>query len=321
MNIVYSYNNTNTPNFIPIETLYPGILSAIYANQLYGNSKIIASKDLIERFKKVDLPFSEFEISPFPDRNSFLHKISIYTIQKAPFIHLDLDLILFSKIEPRDSNSNYFAHKDIPYSLNFNNDGFIECYMLPSYYLTKKYGKELLQKVTLDNIPNMCITYSNNLDTLQSSVKKVLELYNDNTPYFKNNYYRLIYLEQAMIHKYLIDIDSIYSSNIHLENKHHIFDRSLTLEIKGNIEENTLREWYVDKEYQFSDTCSMLELYSITKLPAVHFIGGNKYTDLVQLLVLHKLNSFIGIKKLELIDKEFNTNSYSYLEAYKKLIK
>jgi hypothetical protein len=208
MKIIYSYINVHNPSYIPLDTFLIGLHSASKSANLYGNAYFFTSKEVIKKIKNLKLPFTNLiEISKDYNANiDIIPKLITYTLQKEPYIHLDMDLILNEKLNIENTLPVQFAHKDVEknWSLSLVND-YNKCYFEPAKYFNEKYGLGFNYSLKFCEIPNMGIVCVNDVDLFNKCTNDALNLYYENKNIFDNNFSWNVYLEQAIIHKKLKD--------------------------------------------------------------------------------------------------------------------
>ena len=323
MKVVYSYTNPINSEFIPTEVLYIGVYSMLQVIKLGGSVTLYSSEKLITKFKEIGLPVNEYkELNIDSDKYKlpFLAKLLAYSDQTEPFIHLDLDSVLFSKLPSIEYNDVVkFAHRDIKPGWGFDNlDGIYKAYFNPTFELSKTVGSEVFFNLRLSDIPNMGIVQVSNPEVFKIATDKALDIYWKNYKFFDEDWARGCLLEQGLVHKFTMDIDSNYHSRVY-KAEHFIFPEHIFLFIDELNGSYTVREWYTHKNIMFNSLKELVDNYSFEHLPAVHFMGTSKYTDGVILIALKKLIKEFGIKKLEKIEYYFGTGSKEYLQTYKDI--
>ena len=322
MKVVYSFINPHLPEFIPVEVLHIGILSSIKSLELYGNSTFTSNSTLIQKFKECCLPFSDYEeinIDTQLYKLPYISKLVTYKSQTEPFLHLDLDFILFEQEKLNEDGVVKFSHKDIKRDWEFINiDGINQAYFKPAIDLSTKYGKQLLNNIRLDQIPNMGAVMCNDTQLFSKAVNKVLDFYYSNVDYFDSDYASGCFLEQAMINKYLIEYSQNYKTSVFNSNNN-LYDRPPLLFINEKDEGYEVDDWYNGRKLKYSSLRNLVENYNFEDLPAVHLLGSSKLSLAVQLIIIHRLIKHIGIEILEKIEFYFGSGEGEYLNKYKKL--
>lgn len=300
MKIVYSYINVHDENYIPLDTFLIGIYSAIKSNAVYGNSHLYTSKSVIEKIKNLDLPFTniiEFS-NHINTKVDIIPKLITYTLQREPYIHLDLDLIINKQLDVSDNLPVQFAHVDVEknWPLSLVND-YMKCYFEPAKYFNQKYGLGFNHTLKLNEVPNMGIIYVNDVDLFTKCTNQALDLYYENKEMFDYNVSWNVYLEQATIHKKLKEQSNIYYNSV--ENGDYcFFKNSILKKIEGSN--------FLEKD--------------IEHLPAAHFMGNTKKQTRVQLYIIHLLIKELGDKKVNKIINTIDDRNYQFHNIYKRYL-
>jgi len=300
MKIVYSYINVYDENYIPLDTFLIGIYSAIKSTKLYGNSHLYTSKGVIEKIKPLDLPFTN--IIEFSNHNNtkidIIPKLITYTLQKEPYIHLDLDLIINQQLDVLNTLPVQFAHADVeknwPLSLV---SAYNKCYFDPANHFNTRYGLGFNHELKLNEIPNMGIVSVNDVELFSRCTNQALDLYYENKEVFDQNYTWNTYLEQALIHKKLKEQSSVYYNSV--ENGDYCFFKDSILK---KIEKNG--NHFLENNFQNS--------------PASHFMGIMKKQTRVQLFIINLLIKELGDKNFCKIVDTIDDKSYRFFNIYKR---
>lgn len=322
MRVIYSYINLYDPNYIPLDTLFIGLHSALKSTNLYANVDLLTSKEVIKKIKNLNLPFTnliEFS-NPYNSNIDIIPKLIAYTLQKEPYIHLDMDLILNERLSVENSLPVQFAHKDIEknWSLSLVND-YNKCYFEPAKYFNEKYGLGFNHNLKLSEIPNMGIVSVNDVDLFKKCTNDTLNFYHENKNIFDNNFSWNVYLEQATIHKKLIENSEKYRQSI-INEKQCFFDKSILFKIEKNNKKTELYDFYNDEKKEFMFFKDILDDSFLNDAPSIHFMGNLKKSNRVQLLIIHSLIQDFGLEYVQRVVKEFGDNNYPYFNTYIKYI-
>lgn len=220
MKIVYSY----IPYINPEGALSPNLLAilslgVLKAKQFYNEIEIYTNKAIANQIKGLKLPFTKVDTELLKNEEGLcasIPKLKVYRAQTEPYIHIDLDVVLFNPVMYNPHLPVSFAHPDLDLS-NSNLDQMENLLLsepirlayikplseniLPSYY--KKNVKFL-------NIPNMNTVIVQEPLFFKECVDKALKLYNQNQEYFNNDYYKFCTIEQLSIYAELIEQHPFY---------------------------------------------------------------------------------------------------------------
>jgi hypothetical protein len=323
MKIIYSYINQYDPSYIPLDSFFIGLHSALKSTNLYGNADFFTSKEVIKKIKNLKLPFTNLiEFSNNQNSNiDIIPKLITYTLQKEPYIHLDMDLILNEKLNIEDTLPVQFAHRDVEknWSLSLVND-YNKCYFEPAKYFNEKYGLGFNHILNFCEIPNMGIVSVHDVDLFSKCTNDALNLYYENKNVFDNNFSWNVYLEQATIHKKLKENSEEYRQSI-INEKQCFFDKSILFKVEKNNKKTELFDFYNDEKKTFTSFKNILDDNFLNELPSIHFMGNLKKSNRVQLLIIHSLIQHFGLYYVQKIVKEVGDNNYPYLDTYLRYIK
>lgn len=99
------------------ENLYVQYLSLVLAKKHYGNITFYGDETACEQIRELELPYDEINDSVVKkdDADTWsVPKIKVYESMKEPFLHIDTDTLLFSKIELDTYQQDFlFSHIDM----------------------------------------------------------------------------------------------------------------------------------------------------------------------------------------------------------------
>ena len=327
MRVVYSYINFNDTDSIGTDYLFPGILSAFKSIELYGNATLYTTKSNIEKLKKFNLPFTDYieiETPSLTQVTPALAKLLTYTLQKEPFIHLDLDVILNStyNLDTSDQVPVKFSHKDIPNPVEIAYiDGIYNAYLHPGFILGKKYGYDMFQGLVVNEIPNMGIISCYDPAVFAHATHKALEIYYDNIDFFTRDHLMgVCFLEQGLIHMYLRQISKAYDDSIHRKTNF-IYDSDNLLFIHEKDSHIIVPEPISTNELTFNDSKDLIENFNLDKYHSYHFLGESKSKPLSQFLILDKLKKYMSIGELINIENTLDRKNRNFVREYLQFIR
>lgn len=327
MRVVYSYINFNDIDSIGTDYLFPGILSAFKSIELFGNATLYTTRANIERLKKFNLPFTDYielETPSLAQVTPALAKLLTYTLQKEPFIHLDLDVILNStfNLDTSEQIPVKFSHKDMPNPLDFTYiDGIYNAYFYPGFMLGKKYGSNMFEGLIVNEIPNMGIISCYDTETFAHATHKALEIYYDNIDFFtKDHFMGVCFLEQGLIHMYLRRISKAYEDSIH-HGTNFIYDIDNLLFIHQKEDYIVVPEPISTNELTFTSKEDLVKNFNLDKYHSYHFLGGSKSNILSQLVVLNKLVKYMSVSELMNIENTLDIKNRNFVKEYLQFIK
>jgi len=230
MRIVQSYipfNKHAQPEaIIGKDYAYLALLSSLQLKKVYGNVTLYTSNKLAEMFDSMDFPY-EYNTSIDDERAVYFAaaKLRTFMDQKEPFIHYDLDTLVFEKPNLDVKTSPFvFSHKDMPNGGYWKKDrvvpklkhkainkliqdrwfqNLMDSYLLAYYnttYLPNDYPSHLINP---NNIPNMNIIAVKDPETFKKATAIAMDIANKNEKIFANNWLASNFIEQLTIPLYL----------------------------------------------------------------------------------------------------------------------
>lgn len=333
MRVVYSYISAHGLDNIGTDHLFPGILSAFKAVELFGNATLYTTKENIQRLKKYNLPFTDYVelTTPSDDKIPFVYaKFQTFLLQKEPFIHLDLDFILNSKynVEPETNIPIKFSHEDFPYPFDIGKmEGLYRGYLEPAFVMGSKYGFDKLEGFYVNEIPNMGIISCNDPESFALATQKSLEIYYDNLDYFhtQGKEIAVCYLEQGLIHFFLKSISepylqSVYNRSTFIYSRNQYTSPNILFLLKQH--DNTIRvtQPLDNTLLHFPNEKDLLNNFKLDSYPSYHLLGLSKASQLTMSVVLHRILNFMDETILYDMEKEFDRHNRNFFDFYKKLI-
>jgi len=320
--VVYSFLNVNHPEYVHPEEFKIAIVSAMYANKFYGNSTFASSRAVIDKIKGLKLPFTHYEIIDLDlEKNSlpYIYKMYVYTKQTTPFINLDLDLVLNNPLPEQNTGTVKFAHRDHKIKWEMTQiDGLRRSYFDPASYIYKTHGLDILKNLRLFSIPNMGIVSCEDPDLYRRATNKALQVYYDNKSFFDSELLHGCFIEQGLTHKYLYELSDEYRKQVE-DDSTFIFDKSISIVIDESMTKYTINDLYREHAYPFTNVHEALEQYSYKELPAVHFLGSTKYSEVTQFFIIKEIIQNLGVEVLEKIEQYFGPGMNHCFTKYKRL--
>jgi hypothetical protein len=320
MKIIQSFVNPLHPYHIPIESFHIGLYSCLKSIELYGNCTFASNSVLIEKFKELGLPYTNYEVldyNPNQYKFPFLSKLFSYKNQTESFIHLDLDFILFEKPEELPQSPIRFSHRDVDLMWDFSSiDGPFNSYFKSAMYFKEKYGKEFLKDIRINEIPNMGIVMCNNNNQMTESVQKVINLYFENQQHFDENWAGGCFLEQGLVHNFLFKNNDQYRDSV-FDSSLYVYQTPPLIFINDTENSIVVQDWFNKRDLIYGDIYDFVFNYKFNDLYGAHFLGDSKMNKSVQIYFVHKLIEQIGLEKLEKIKFYFGEGIYDVLNIYK----
>lgn len=354
--VVHSF--ANQQNVIWKELLYPQLLSALLAKEHYGNIEFHTTKEIAKVIDKLAFPYNSIVTKNVisKDITWSMPKLRAYQDLKEPFLHIDNDTFIFNKINFDKYQSNIlFSHPDtsikkhnktrvrndisegisqLIQTINVDvksrntyfsrlNETYLRLYF--KIYNNGLPDSRITERFDVASIPNMNITYVNDVDLFTKATTIAVEHYTKNKKFIDKEKYGPCYIEQLVIHQVLRTLDKDYrkASSKH---KHLIFKDVPTLLIgEQNYTPNIDNvEWpLVFKTRNVINNCCGLSSYRNIKHKIMinsldefkdyleKDFGGfmhatyMKWYDWMQAYIIHNIRTRVGDQPLLDIHKYF----------------
>ena len=256
--VLHSFANEH--NVIWKELMYSQLLSALLAKEHYGNVEFHTTMKIANVVEKLGFPYSNIvtnRLSP-NDITWSMPKLRAYQGMKEPFLHIDNDTFLFNKINFDKYKSNIlFSHPDTSikkhnklYSKDVSkgisqliqttnvdvmsrntyfsrlNETYLRLYF--KIYNSGVPDSRITDHFDVASIPNMNITYVNDVDLFLSANSIAVKHYENNKKLIDKEKYGPCYIEQLVLHQVLRTLDEDYRK-ASFKHKHLIFKDVPTL--------------------------------------------------------------------------------------------
>lgn len=213
---------------------YLTLLSSLQLKKLYGEVTLYTNNSIANFLKQMDFPY-KYDTSLEGETGIYfaMPKLKAFMKQTDPFVHFDLDTLVFNKPAFSDRSSPYlFSHRDMPndgYSKKDRRyprqkhkavtsmvtdvwfDNLMESYLLAYYncsYLPEDYPTHLINP---NNIPNMNYIGVKNVEVFKKATAVAMDIADKNKSIFVNNWLASNFIEQLTIPLYLELLDKDYS--------------------------------------------------------------------------------------------------------------
>ena len=356
MKVVHSFANEH--NVIWKELLYSQLLSALLAKEHYGNIDFHTTNEIAKVIDKLAFPYNNIITKNVTSKDSTwsMPKLRAYQNLKESFLHIDNDTFIFNRINfDKYQSSILFSHPDtsikkhnktrvrndisegisqLIQTTNVDvmsrntyfsrlNETYLRLYFkiynsgLPDDRITKHFD--------VASIPNMNITYVNDVDLFTKATTIAVEHYTKNKKFIDKEKYGPCYIEQLVIHQLLRTLDKDYRK-ASFKHKHLIFKDVPTLLIgEQNYTPNIDNvEWpLIFKTRNVINDCCGLSPYKNIKQKIKinslnefkHYLekdfGGfmhatyMKWYDWMQAYIIHNIRTRVGDQPLLDIHKYF----------------
>lgn len=255
MKLVHSYVPTsfNGSKIYPViwkELMYGQLLSVLLAKREYGNISFYTNEDIAKQVLDIGIPYDEINTEVLGEVKSNCYtypKMKFLSQLTEPCMHIDTDTYIFDRIDFSTAKTNtVYAHADQPFDLGYANDTKMLSEFITNvsevYTSLATLHEDQLKDINplgvdLMKIPNGCITYINNPEVFRQATNLALDYYYKNQSVIDSLKYGGVYVEQMVIHLYLMKLDPEYK--IAVERGDHLLSMNRFMTIGGE---------YFDKE-------------------------------------------------------------------------
>ena len=237
MKVVHTFASHN---IIWKERMYVQMLSALYAKKHYGNIHLYTTEMEAEQINKIGVPYTSIDTKLLNNVDTKVYgipKMHTYREMDEPFLHIDTDSILFSKFDFDQIKSPFlFSHPDmihlgnlkgtlgehIPFLINnrdenlssHNHFSINHIYLKLYIELFNKHSDDVKKNFNFTHIPNMSIVLVRDTDNFKIACNEAIKHYFENKEIIDKEEQACCYIEQLMIHQYLLVGNSNYKDLI-----------------------------------------------------------------------------------------------------------
>lgn len=221
------------------EIMYVQMLSVLLAKREQGGIDLFTNEDLKKQIVEIGLPYDSINTEVLKESRSDLFcipKLRVYKEMKEPFVHIDVDTLIYSKIDfSKYDSSIIFSHPDLKKprydnysdktkdifssypSLN-NVDTFFKSagitYLNLFNRLSSDHSDFKLNNIRISEVPNMNIIIANDYEKFGEASLLSLDHYNKNKNVIDLSKNGECYSEQLMIHLNLLEISENYREDV-----------------------------------------------------------------------------------------------------------
>lgn len=310
MKIVYSYIPYDyfEGKKMPIELCLITYLSVLRARRLYKEVVLYTNEEIKEQMYELEIPFTSIDSKVLANEKAkcpSIPKLKTYIAQTEPYMHIDLDTILYEKPIYNKTIPIQFAHLD----LVANNicgishyKGIHEAYILPFFddVLPEWYGD-----VNMESIPNMNIVIANNPQMFADCVKGALGLYHLNKEYFDAQYYRFCTIEQLAIYAELIKKHPEYH-NLSMDRAHVMHENEACVVTNNKFPFIMMLNNFNKRSIHFHQIDDIKKVKNDNFGGYLHLCGSMKTESVIQAIIIQDLITNFSSAPLKKLDKYFN---------------
>lgn len=204
MKIIHSYKPL-LKDKIEKKVIYQMTLSALLAQKHYGNIHLYCDNETAKIIKEIGIEYTSIDtdlLKKYTGKAFALPKMYVYAEQDEPFIHIDIDTLIFNKIDFKYKTKIYYAFSEglngrLKY--NDNHEHFYNTYIKNSFEVFEILEKKHKKFVDFNNIYNMCIFGGWQYDLIQTATKYCLKIYEQNQEFIDSRYTNNAMLEQMLL--------------------------------------------------------------------------------------------------------------------------
>lgn len=240
------------------ELMYLQYLSAILAKKHYGNISFYGDEESCKFVRDLGIPYDEInsEVLSGVDTTTWsVPKVKVYQSIKEPFLHIDTDTLIFSKIDFETYKSDFvFSHIDMDTPKGMNKDQLLKL-LYQYYFINPSENNSNNEKI--DGIADSSFRNFMN-DTFSSFPKVFLQSFGKMESFFHMNktYTKLFFDLCEKMNSTIFDnahFSSIPNMNIVYVNDWKVFSDSCTSvldhyeENKNEIDKNEYGSCYIEQ--------------------------------------------------------------------------
>jgi len=287
------------------------LLSVLYAQMQYDGIELYTDEKTAKIVKEIGIPYNKIITKPFDnfESNTFsIPKLVTYSLQKEPYVHLDVDTFVIKDIYTPETIKFFYAHPDITmedkddfqYGLNMYNT-----YLKNTYQIQDEIPDFLKKHITFKDIPNMNIFGTRSPDVVAKAAKLCLEIYEKNREFFDSEFYNACIIEQLLMPAAIKYYNEEHYENFYLQKPEDVF------RIKHGKDDNNKCTYPLEITFSGERLLISVEpfLYQFVNYDyrSIVHLGGYKNMDVIQFLVKETIMERFGCwDKIKNIIKVFD---------------
>lgn len=205
MIVVHTYVPARDGGEFNKELAYHMTLSMLLAKEQHGRVDLYTTKKIADLVRKFKIPYDNIITEPFEGfkyKTFSIPKLITFSLQTEPFIHIDLDTMLYDKVVLPKNLSIIYHSPSFFFKLHSNYDSFKtlhEIYLKGFFEIEDKLSEDFKMCVDFTNIPGMDIFGGTDYETISKASKMCLKIYEENKEHFDSNYFYACVIEQLFI--------------------------------------------------------------------------------------------------------------------------
>lgn len=332
MKIIHTYVPVGDTKFNKY-IAYSMSLSALLAKRHYDNVVLYTDKKTGEIVKQLKIPYDSINtelLDNFSEKTFSIPKLLVYSNQKEPFIHIDLDTFIFDKIEFTDKKRIYSTFPEGSGDIlkfDIANSSFFNTYIIPLQKIQENLPNEFSKHIIFKNVPNMSVFGGFNHELISEATKYCLDIYENNMSFFDSNYYNACIIEQLFIPAAIRMILSKNRKKNELENSFKFLfkDNPTYVEFIKNKWDYPFLVRSMDKTLWIGDKLHLFKNSTYNFNGFLHLNGYKNFDELIFILKQHIIQDFDKCNLVIMIEKTFSNEETKfdiiYNEYYDYLLK
>ena len=326
MKIVYSYIPHNyvegEERFLPKKIAYILMLSVLQARQLYDKVELYTNPEQAKFFKRLGIPFTKIDTAVLQHERAncpSIPKLKTYVAQTEPFIHIDLDTVLFDKLPIAKNRPLMFAHKDFGGGIDYLClNSIVTSYInplteakdrLPDFY-TSSYDHE--------ELPNMNVVVVRDVELFRKATQRALDSYYAVKDIIDIDYMRFCLPEQAFIHLELKKLSEVYNQMV--KDDKHIYSKKTFTQLSnaGSFPFGVISNTYINDQIEFNEVEDIFKVTDYNFGGVIHLLGSLKEDIYIKALVINLIVTKFGEQHAINISKAYGSELDEGEELYKQ---
>ena len=334
MKIVYSYIPHNYVKgeirTVPKILAYCCMLSVLQARKFYDKVELYTNESQAKFFKRLGIPFTRIDTEVLKDEPAncpSIPKIKTYAAQTEPFIHLDLDTILFRPVPIPKNRPLMFAHNDFGRGTDFGSFNATHISYTGPLAHARKEGRvkeSYISNYDQKEIPNMNTVVVNDYELFAKASLNALDSYYKIKDILDEDYMRFCLPEQGFIHLELLELSDTYqgmvAANQHVYSRKNFSHLDIDNTVGGDgfprrVESNT--HYYDEIIFDTAEDILKVDDYNFGGI--LHLIGSIKQDIYIRMLLMHLIVTKHGLSYAINVSKSFGATLDESEQLYEKL--
>jgi len=326
MKIVYSYIPHNyvegEERFLPKKIAYVLMLSVLQARQLYDKVELYTNSEQAKFFKRLGIPFTRIDTEVLQHERAncpSIPKLKTYIAQTEPFIHIDLDTVLFDKLPIAKNRPLMFAHKDFGGGIDYLClNSIVTSYINPLTEAKDRLPDFYTSSYDHAELPNMNVVVVRDVELFRNATQRALDNYYAVKDIIDIDYMRFCLPEQAFIHLELKKLSEVYNQMVK-DDKHIYSKKTFTvLSNEGSFPFGIVSNTYINDQIEFNEVEDIFKVNDYNFGGVMHLLGSLKEDIYIRAIVMHLIVTKFGGTYATNISKAYGTELDDSEKFYKQ---